>query len=133
MPAFEITDLTMGTGVQLKRLLQSAPLAHRVAIFGIMPQTQHDSVIRQDIAATQMATLRMIGLYDSSAHLREWELWTTYEAAKFFVLFDPPPDHRSHALAGAGPRAVGKMPRVSNTTTGSLSARRPGIRRATID
>jgi hypothetical protein len=95
MPAFEITDLTMGTGVQLKRLLQSAPLAHRVAIFGIMPQTQHDSVIRQDIAATQMATLRMIGLYDSSAHLREWELWTTYEAAKFFVLFDPPPDLQS--------------------------------------
>jgi len=95
MPAFEMVDLPMASGIQLRRLLQSAPLAHRVAVFGIVPKTQHESVRGIDNPPQQQATLKMIGLYDSSANLREWELRTSYEAAKFFVLFDPPADMQS--------------------------------------
>jgi hypothetical protein len=82
MPAFEIAALPIERGTHLRRLLQSAPLAHRVAIFGIVPMTQQESAAGKNSAAAQTATLRLIGLYDHSANLREWELRTSYEAAK---------------------------------------------------
>ena len=138
MPAFEMTDLTMGKGIQLRRLLQAAPLAHRVAIFGIVPNVEQNSAIGKDIAATQTATLRMIGLYDSSAHVREWELWTTYEAAKFFVLFDPPPDMQSaeslneHFLSdwGSHKRTTHEdFPELAAAITAAMRWQAPGLER----
>jgi hypothetical protein len=89
MPAFTLTTLSMPTGVTLKRILQSSPLAHRVAVFGIVAKSEAAGV---DSAATipQVAAMRLAGLYDSEARLRDWDIHTSYEAAKFFVLFDPP-------------------------------------------
>lgn len=138
MPAFEMTDLTMEAGTQLRRLLQSAPLAHRVAIFGIVPLTQQESATGNNSAATQTATLRMIGLYDTSAHLREWELQTSYQAAKFFVLFDPPADMQSaeslneHFLVNWGsnrPSTHEHFPELAAAITGAMRWQAPGLER----
>ena len=138
MPAFEIDELAMVPGIQLRRLLQSAPIAHRVAIFGVVPQSQQESVTAMNSAAPQTATLRMIGLYDSTAHLREWELCTSYEAAKFFVLFDPPADMQSaealneHLLVNWGarkPETHEDFPELAAAITEAMRWQAPGLER----
>jgi hypothetical protein len=88
MPAFHLTELQMPVAGALKPLLQSAPLAHRVAVFGIAPEPK-------SAVAKQFVTLTMHGLYDAATRLRDWKVITRYEAAKFFVLLDPPECMRS--------------------------------------
>lgn len=138
MPAFEITALPMEPGTHLRRLLQSAPLAHRVAIFGIVPTTQQESAAGKNSAAAQTATLRLIGLYDHSANLREWELRTSYEAAKFFVLFDPPTDIQSaeslneYFLVDWGPEKPTThedFPELAAAITEAMRWQAPGLER----
>lgn len=87
MPAFELCDLPMPAGIELKRLLQSSPLAHRVAVLGLVPRVDASRVSGSG-GKSQTVTLRLRGLYDEAGRLRDWKLHTCYEAAKFFVLFD---------------------------------------------
>ena len=138
MPAFEIAALPIERGTHLRRLLQSAPLAHRVAIFGIVPMTQQESAAGKNSAAAQTATLRLIGLYDHSANLREWELRTSYEAAKFFVLFDPPANKQSaeslneYFLVDWGPNKPTThedFPELAAAITEAMRWQAPGLER----
>jgi hypothetical protein len=138
MPAFEIAALPIERGTHLRRLLQSAPLAHRVAIFGIVPMTQQESAAGKNSAAAQTATLRLIGLYDYSANLREWELRTSYEAAKFFVLFDPPANKQSaeslneYFLVDWGPNKPTThedFPELAAAITEAMRWQAPGLER----
>lgn len=87
MPALELYGLPMPSGITLKRLLQSAPLAHRVSVLGLAPPASR-ATASGVFGKPQIASLRLMGLYDDFGRLREWNLPTCYEAAKFFVLFD---------------------------------------------
>lgn len=87
MPAFELRGLPIPSGIRLKRLLQSAPLAHRVSVLGLV-SGDGESRAPTGFTNSQTATLRLRGLYDQAGRLRDWDLQACYEAAKFFVLFD---------------------------------------------
>jgi hypothetical protein len=80
----------------------------------------------------------MLGLYDGSANLREWELTVSYEAAKFFVLFDPPEDVQSaeslhkHLLVNWGsakPETHEDFPELAAAITAAMRWQAPGLER----
>ena len=137
MPAFTLSSLTMPSGVTLKRLLQSAPLAHRVAVFGIVSSSGADTSGADD-ATPQVAAMSLIGLYDGDGRVREWGIHTSYEAAKFFVLFDPPdmaelsPTLDESLLIDWGaskPDSHEDFPELAAAITSAMAWQAPGLER----
>ena len=137
MPAFELMDLPLPPGIELKQLLQSAPLAHRVSVFGIVPKP-NDSTERSQVTALQPAMLRVVGLYDAAARLAGMQLSTSYEAAKFFVLFDLPEALQSATVLNdllllnwgtSKPITHENYPELAAAVTGAMKWQAPGLER----
>jgi hypothetical protein len=95
MPAYTLSQLRIPGGLRAKCILQSAPLSHRVSVYGLVSDHRGDSPPTIPPYRSQLADFKLDGLYDESGRLRRWDAHVRYEASKFFVLLDAPENYRT--------------------------------------